>query len=276
MEVLLKTITGIIPANITEYTVTDEDINNQSIIEVYYDSNDVYTVTTNQTGNSITITTNTHSNQVGIKILINNVNVFSPYDDSEIRSEYEGLSYSLGAVIEDINSNIKPTLEEIIDSVDELDSETTTLENQLTANNTPIYLDYHDGKYGYNTDPNRGADTFNPFNEGGGGTPFEIVMNRVYRGYMENWVEKNFSSSPMPFAGKLILYASFQMGKGDYGLYVNGSRKTASFTYYHNTYYSGFQRYELNVNANDVLMYRVWGVGSSDGCITCFGVLYQE
>lgn len=35
--------------------------------------------------------------------------------------------------------------------------------NQLSANNNKFYFDYQDGKYGYNTDPQRGADTFNPF-----------------------------------------------------------------------------------------------------------------
>ncbi len=35
--------------------------------------------------------------------------------------------------------------------------------NSLTANSTQFYFDYQDGKYGYNTDPNRGADTFIPF-----------------------------------------------------------------------------------------------------------------
>lgn len=41
-----------------------------------------------------------------------------------------------------------------------------TIENELTANNTRIYLDYQNNKYGYNTDPLRGADTFHPFNAG--------------------------------------------------------------------------------------------------------------
>lgn len=35
----------------------------------------------------------------------------------------------------------------------------------LTANNTRIYMDYHDGKYGYNTSASRGADTFHPFTD---------------------------------------------------------------------------------------------------------------
>lgn len=37
--------------------------------------------------------------------------------------------------------------------------------NQLSANNNKFYFDYQDGKYGYNTDPQRGADTFSPFRE---------------------------------------------------------------------------------------------------------------
>lgn len=40
----------------------------------------------------------------------------------------------------------------------------TKLNNHLSANNNEFYFDYQNGKYGYNTDPNRGADTFNPFN----------------------------------------------------------------------------------------------------------------
>lgn len=40
------------------------------------------------------------------------------------------------------------------------------LNDSLTANNNQFYFDYQDGKYGYNTDPNRGADTFSPFSSG--------------------------------------------------------------------------------------------------------------
>lgn len=39
------------------------------------------------------------------------------------------------------------------------------INSSLKANNNQIYMDYHDGKYGINTDPNRGADTFLPFND---------------------------------------------------------------------------------------------------------------
>ena len=33
----------------------------------------------------------------------------------------------------------------------------------MSANSNHFYFDYKDGKYGYNTDPNRGADSFVPF-----------------------------------------------------------------------------------------------------------------
>lgn len=37
------------------------------------------------------------------------------------------------------------------------------INSSLTANGSQLYMDYHDGKYGVNTDPQRGADTFIPF-----------------------------------------------------------------------------------------------------------------
>lgn len=37
------------------------------------------------------------------------------------------------------------------------------LKSELTANSKQFYFDYKNGKYGFNTDPNRGADTFCPF-----------------------------------------------------------------------------------------------------------------
>lgn len=41
-----------------------------------------------------------------------------------------------------------------------------SVEDELTANNNRIYMDYKNGKYGYNTSASRGADTFHPFNRG--------------------------------------------------------------------------------------------------------------
>lgn len=45
-------------------------------------------------------------------------------------------------------------------------------------NNNEFYFDYQNGEYGFNTDPERGADTFHPFKSGL--TPSEMV---VYTGY---------------------------------------------------------------------------------------------
>ena len=45
--------------------------------------------------------------------------------------------------------------------------------SSLTVNDNQFYFDYQDGKYGFNTDPNRGADTFSPFSSG----KMEILLN---------------------------------------------------------------------------------------------------
>lgn len=79
------------------------------------------------------------------------------------------------------NTNNDIEGDKVQDAIDELDERIVKVEptvkridNQLTANSKPIYLDYHDGKYGYNTDPERGADTFNPFNNGGNRSIFKL------------------------------------------------------------------------------------------------------
>lgn len=45
-------------------------------------------------------------------------------------------------------------------------NEITSVNNSLIANSKHFYFDYKNGKYGYNTNPNRGADTFVPFKNG--------------------------------------------------------------------------------------------------------------
>lgn len=47
---------------------------------------------------------------------------------------------------------------------DDLMRETTQIKDDLTVRDgISFHFDYQDGKYGFNTDPNRGADTFVPF-----------------------------------------------------------------------------------------------------------------
>ena len=54
----------------------------------------------------------------------------------------------------------------ISDSLVTLKNNITNINGQLVANENIMYMDYHDGKYGVNTSPTRGADTFIPFNDG--------------------------------------------------------------------------------------------------------------
>ena len=54
----------------------------------------------------------------------------------------------------------------VSDSLITLKNGIVGINGQLTVNNEQFYFDYQNGKYGYNTSPTRGADTFNPFNEG--------------------------------------------------------------------------------------------------------------
>ena len=51
-------------------------------------------------------------------------------------------------------------------AVKQLNTNVNELNNSLVANSKHFYFDYKDGKYGYNTNPNRGADTFVPFSNG--------------------------------------------------------------------------------------------------------------
>ena len=51
-------------------------------------------------------------------------------------------------------------------AIEEVGDEITTINGQLRVNSVTFYFDYHDGKYGFNTSPTRGADTFIPFKTG--------------------------------------------------------------------------------------------------------------
>lgn len=84
--VILKTLVGNLSANVNEITFTDNIIDSNSIIEVYYNNNDIYTVETWQREHTIGIVTSDHDFPVSVKVLINNVVAFSPYDDSELLS----------------------------------------------------------------------------------------------------------------------------------------------------------------------------------------------
>lgn len=72
------------------------------------------------------------------------------------------------------STKIQGAIDEVVERIATVEPTVKRIDNQLTANSKPIYLDYHDGKYGYNTNPERGADTFNPFNNGGNRSIFKL------------------------------------------------------------------------------------------------------
>ena len=58
----------------------------------------------------------------------------------------------------------------VTSNINNLSSSITGINNSLTVNGVHFYYDYQGGEYGYNTDPNRGAGTFSPFNSYAGYT----------------------------------------------------------------------------------------------------------
>ena len=80
-----------------------------------------------------------------------------------------------------------------------LNSAYSKINNQLKANNNEIYMDYKNGKYGYNTSSNRGADTFHPFSGHeylGTGTSFDVSSIHGY----QNFTADNFVCEPVSVA----------------------------------------------------------------------------
>ena len=87
--------------------------------------------------------------------------------------------------------------------INQTNAEVNRINNDLTANSNHFYFDYKDGKYGYNTDPNRGADTFAPFKNG--------LMPNISLGNMNCYL--NFQED------ENITYVKFQLTilSGNYG-----------------------------------------------------------
>lgn len=135
--VILKTKTGLIPANETEVIFTDVDIENDSIIEVYYDSNDVYTLETWQSGDSVHIITSAHSNPVGVKLLINNVTSFSPYDDTNVKQRVSTLENDIVTIEQEVEF-IETNLSTIQSAVTSLNTETENLREDMSALETQV------------------------------------------------------------------------------------------------------------------------------------------
>lgn len=119
MAVVFKTLSATLAANVNEVTFTDSLINSNSVIEVYYNSNDVYTVETWQDGTTIGIVTSDHNFAVGVKVTINNVTSFAPYDDTSLVNQINGLS--------DDVSGLDGRLDDAEDDIDNLESSVESL-----------------------------------------------------------------------------------------------------------------------------------------------------
>ena len=82
------------------------------------------------------------------------------------------------------------------------------LNSSLIANSNHFYFDYKDGKYGYNTNPNRGADTFVPFSNG----------NYYYRAFKGSDSEANKKDTLKVNTGVFFAY----FNGSEIGNYENG------------------------------------------------------
>ena len=82
----------------------------------------------------------------------------------------------------------------------------------MVANSKHFYFDYKNGKYGYNTSPNRGADTFVPFKSG------------VNFGLISKQYKTGLSTHTIDVTGISKLYYSSGIGANSYiKLNVNGN-----------------------------------------------------
>lgn len=78
----------------------------------------------------------------------------------ELQQKYKEkvYNYPIGVLAENVKTD---KLHQFITSQEK--EKITKLSDSLIVNGNQLYMDYHDGKYGVNTSPSRGADTFIPF-----------------------------------------------------------------------------------------------------------------
>lgn len=94
------------------------------------------------------------------------------------------------------NSGVAGVMVSSLNTIDSITNEgfitdalaTKQLDMNLKANSNRFIFDYQGGKYGYNTDPNRGAGTFSPFN-GALSIPSLKAWARATEGSMSGWAE---------------------------------------------------------------------------------------
>lgn len=127
-------------------------------------------------------------------------------------------------------SNLQLVLDE--DVASHLQHEIDQLEDRMTVDNTKIYMDYHDGRYGINTDPQRGADTFVPFRRPATGT---------YR-YPNNSIGALYDMGEDHTIRYVDATAVYNKGVADA---LGGPNAKIKYTYHHHTITGS------NIHAND-------------------------
>lgn len=125
MSAIFKTLTGIIPSNQTAIVFTDNMIVDESILDVFFSNDDIVVDDMTMSGNSVTVTISPQSYNVGVALFINNCEVFTPYDDTEVLNRL--------TIVETDTETLNTEVGELDTEVGELNTELDTLTN--TVNN---------------------------------------------------------------------------------------------------------------------------------------------
>lgn len=113
-------------------------------------------------------------------------------------------------------------------------TEFDNVNSSLTANGSQLCMDYHDGKYGVNTDPQRGADTFIPFKSNAG-----LSIVKEQNGWITNAYGQDKLSYTSDKSEDVSLFVSVCTRDQRYSVYIyidiNGERVvTTEQKYYQN------------------------------------------
>lgn len=107
---------------------------------------------------------------------------------SQIDSNYNELKDASNINYSRASSGLSAT--KVQGAIDEVNTKANGVISELTANGNRIYMDYKNGKYGYNTSADRAASTFHPFKEpntatytfpSGVGSTVDLGEDNVYR-----------------------------------------------------------------------------------------------
>lgn len=133
-----------------------------------------------------------------------------------------------------------------------IDAELHKLDTQLQIDGESVYLDYQDGKYGINTDPNRGADTFSPFRND----------------------ENNDNESNNGSGGDLDL-SKLNFGSVNFSIYSSDTSTTIDLSQYTDKYHSLYMNQGIFVVVNTVSLKSKTSLNNNNGYSQSFNVLYS-